>query len=41
MEDSMRKFTVYLDEASVRGVQRLAVERKCSQTAIVREAIGA
>lgn len=37
----MRKFAVYLDEASLRDLQRLSAERKCTRAAIVREAIGA
>lgn len=35
----MRKLTIYLEEASVRSLQRLATERKCSQVEIVREAV--
>jgi hypothetical protein len=36
----MRKLTIYLEENSVRSLQRLAVERKCTQAELVREAIG-
>lgn len=35
----MRKVTIYLEEASVRSLQRLAAERKCTQAEIMREAV--
>jgi hypothetical protein len=35
----MRKLTIYLEEASVRSLQRLAAARKCRQAEIVREVV--
>lgn len=35
----MRKLTVCLNEASVRAIRRLAVERRSTQSQIVREAL--
>jgi len=35
----MRRLTIYLEENSVRSLQRLAAERNCSQVEIVREAV--